>query len=183
MSMAPEAYFGTAENNRRQHDTGPLGTQLSAVEPSATPSVTHSRPACTKRKLCQATEAETNNLEDARSSKRPRIILPYETDSSEGPLDWPDDITHSEEFQELPIQPPGIQPSPISPESISQPADIKRKCLQDSQAKVKAHELEDVGSSKHARKFCTYKLSQEILTKDSEAQGDGRGLTPSNDRL
>lgn len=84
--MALQANFATAENNRRQPETGPLdANQPPPVQPSPTPSAPISQPAGTKRKRSQESEAEAkaDELEDERPSKQPRELPSPEHELSE----------------------------------------------------------------------------------------------------
>ena len=177
----------TAENKRRQSETGRLDTpQHSPVQLS--PSL--SQPGCIKRKRSQVAEAGTNNSEDVRL-KQLRRTPTAEPELSEELLredsvvgaNNSDDVRHSEEPQELPPQPSPVQPSPTSPAPISQPAGTKRKRLQDSGAGAKADVPEDVRPFKQPRELPPSEPPEEILPKDSEAEADEQELPFSTDRL
>ena len=160
--MAPRANSATAENNRRQPETGPLNAHRpSPVQPSPHP-IPLSQLACTKRKRLQDCEAEANDPEVVRSSNQPRRIHPSEPELCEQPLE---------------------EDSVGAP--ISQPAGTKRKRLQDSEveAEAEADELEDVRPSKQPRELSLPELFEEILPKDSEAEAAEQELPPSKDRL
>lgn len=198
MSMAPRAKSTTAENNRRQPESGPLNApQPWPVQPSTTPSAPLSKSVCTKRKRSQdpETEAEADKPEDVPLSKQPRRTSPSEHELSRQTLqedsvaeaDTLEDICESEEPQELPSKLRLVQSSLNAPAPISQPTGTERKRPQDSEAEAEAKgnadELEIARPSKQPRELPPSESLEETLPEDSKAELDEQELPPSKDRL
>lgn len=72
-----------------------------------------------------------------------------------------------------------------TPLSISQPAETKRKRLQDAGAEAETHELEDVHPCKQPRGLPPSEVSEENLPNypEAEHEADEEEITPSKDQL